>query len=665
MVQRKKEVDGDLFIPGSITVLGGINSSAYRKTVTTLARTEADVADIRLTKPDYNEVVQEYFETRYTRSASAPATPTGDDPVGWTVSIPATDPELPLWMSGVMKSAQGVALQAWYSPVRFTNAATVVPLLTNEFARVPTDADGNNGNYVQAKSKLLVYEGTADKTSEFTPGFTASPSGSITFQRLDDAGNVDVNGRTVHVTDMTVDTGEIIMSGVRSGLTVEKRFQIYKARLGDQSPVYSMLTSSVIVLVKPDLTRTPSTLTINATSQVGLSEPQPYAGIFKFFLEGQFFFQSAIPQSEYVWTGVPLFPSLTLYPSTMLIPAPVFDGQDDLLQMRIELWDASAEVQLDAQTVTFMADWENYIEDIQEGVLDKAPRYLGRFNATMPSTYHKGDWWLVYDTDDEPYERGVYFYDGVIAPFRITDAAGTNSGLIVEALPDILWAVKNGYGDTTLYGAVTYIENLVTNAIFTNHLRVGFGNLDSTVISGGQINTQLINTAAIKAAQGFFDNITVTGKALVNELLYTGLAPGNVVIKRASDLVTTGGTQSLYSNRQICGTGTVRVKFNLRVTVGGGTITCVVIRKRSGAADVTVYSESFTSQSFTWAARTFDTGILEGDYLRFEAKRFSGGMGADSYFDLKDIYICSATYPGFMSWIGSDYDTASDPVFPR
>lgn len=40
MIRRKKDVDGDLWIPGSITVLGGINTTAYRKTVTKVATTE-------------------------------------------------------------------------------------------------------------------------------------------------------------------------------------------------------------------------------------------------------------------------------------------------------------------------------------------------------------------------------------------------------------------------------------------------------------------------------------------------------------------------------------------------------------------------------------------------------------------------------------------------
>jgi len=59
VIQRKKEVDGDLFIPGSITVLGGINSSAYRKTVTTLARTEGRVDTVEGTVAILEDAIAE------------------------------------------------------------------------------------------------------------------------------------------------------------------------------------------------------------------------------------------------------------------------------------------------------------------------------------------------------------------------------------------------------------------------------------------------------------------------------------------------------------------------------------------------------------------------------------------------------------------------------
>lgn len=506
MVQRKKDVDGDLFIPGSITVLGGINSSAYRKTVTTLARTEGRVETVELEKAEKTEVITDYFETRYIRSASYPATPEGDDPEGWTLDIPSGSD--PIYMSGAAKGPGGVLLPGavWYDPVQFTNAATLVAMLTNDYAGIPTDVNGDNGNFTAAKSKLIIYEGTEDKTSEFTAGFTADAG--ITIERLNDSGVVDANGRTVHVTAMTIDAGKVTCSGVRSGTTLTKEFLVHKAKQGDQAPVYSMSVSSIAVLVKPDLSRNPTTLTFTSTSQVGLATPQSYAGRFKFYVDDILWFESEAPQSSYVWDGfTPLYPALTLYPSATLLPRPIFDGQADIKNMTVQLWDADNSVLLDRQTVVFIADWENYREDMLAEVPDFVPRYLGRFNADMPTTYRKGDTWLVYDTDDSPYTRGVYFYNGTDAPFRLTDAASSNAGYIVEALPDILWAVKNGYGSTALYGAVTYIENLVSNAIFTEKIQIGQSKVTDLVTDLGII------TAAASAAQDTADAAQAAAEA--------------------------------------------------------------------------------------------------------------------------------------------------------
>lgn len=45
-IRRKKQIDGDLYIPGSIQVLGGIQASNYRKTVTRVSTTETEVTAV-------------------------------------------------------------------------------------------------------------------------------------------------------------------------------------------------------------------------------------------------------------------------------------------------------------------------------------------------------------------------------------------------------------------------------------------------------------------------------------------------------------------------------------------------------------------------------------------------------------------------------------------
>lgn len=58
----------------------------------------------------------------YRRLGSVPATPTGDNPAGWTESVPAgTDP---LWVSAGRKTAAGALVGSWSAPVRMPGTAT-------------------------------------------------------------------------------------------------------------------------------------------------------------------------------------------------------------------------------------------------------------------------------------------------------------------------------------------------------------------------------------------------------------------------------------------------------------------------------------------------------------------------------------------------------------
>jgi hypothetical protein len=309
-------------------------------------------------------------------------------------------------MSGATRNLVGDIISLWYSPVRFTAAATLAGVLTNEMHRVPCDPDGNNGNYTGAESALVIYEGSENVSSQFLMGYT--PSAGLT---VDAATFAATN--VVKVTDMSVDAGYVDLQGTRLGTTIIKRFSISKSRQGDSTPSYSLTTSTLIVLVKPDLSRNPESITVNARWQTGLDAPQDYEGIFKFYVDGFLWYENQIPVSSYTWDGFnPLFPSDTLFPSLTLKPFPVYTGEVDLRFMTVELWDSSNTTLLDSQSVLFMADWSNYVDDILQDVPDYVPRYLGIFEQELPPEYIKAATWLIYGKVNTPYNRGVYLYDG-------------------------------------------------------------------------------------------------------------------------------------------------------------------------------------------------------------------------------------------------------------
>jgi hypothetical protein len=488
---------------------------------------------------DIEEQVQ-MFETRYIRSNSAPATPTGTDPAGWTVAVPSTNPELPVWMSGAQKASDGTLVGDWYAPVRYTGAAVVAAVLTNESQSVPTDINGDNGVYADCESRLVVYEGSQNVTAQFTLGKTPSMGTTIDSAYFDSTG-------IVRVTNLQYDSGYVDLQGDRSGLIVTRRFTVSKSRQGDPTPSYSMSVSSLIVLVKPDLSMNPDTLIFSSTYQTGLAAPQPYDGIWKFYINNALQFETTTPQSAYEWDGfgdilidnVPANEILidNILANEIILPYE-YDGQEPLISMKVELWNATGLTLLDSQLVVFMADVANYIPTILGETPNYTPKHLGRFYASLPAEARKGDSWVVYDEDDHPHKRGVYIHNGTVAVWIDTELVG-NEKYLAAALPDILWIAKAGlYGGVSVYGAVTYIVNLVTNAIATNQItigkqmvdglesdlgvaelnaknalayRLGFTNwaamelearASSTIIVGGHINTQLI-----EADTALIDNI--------------------------------------------------------------------------------------------------------------------------------------------------------------
>lgn len=99
-----------------------------------------------------------------------------------------------------------------------------------------------------------------------------------------------------------------------------------------------------------------------------------------------------------------------------------------------------------------------------------APKYLGRYSAAHPASYNAGDWWLVYDTDDTPIQRGVW-YSNSGTPTRITTSSSADlQGKMVLALADIAWAEKNSFGTSTDYGFNTFFQAIAAVTAFFGDL---------------------------------------------------------------------------------------------------------------------------------------------------------------------------------------------------
>lgn len=96
-------------------------------------------------------------------------------------------------------------------------------LLTDEFIAVNTDADGNNGNFSNASTSIILFEGTRENTSEWdiSVEVTAGIQGSLNSSK-----------DTYKVSGMTVDSGEITFIARYKATTLTKVAKIAKVKQG-------------------------------------------------------------------------------------------------------------------------------------------------------------------------------------------------------------------------------------------------------------------------------------------------------------------------------------------------------------------------------------------------------------------------------------------------
>lgn len=140
--------------------------------------------------------------------------------------------------------------------------------------------------------------------------------------------------------------------------------------------------------------------------------------------------------------------------------------------------------------ITAVADEAKDYTDTE--IPSKAPKNLGRFNAAHPATHNNLDWWVVYDTDDSPIERGVW-YDDAGTETRISAVSGetgytTDATLLAKltsCLVDIAWCEKNSYGVAADYGIAMFFESLGAVTAFIEELFAQ----NITMASGGVIKS--------------------------------------------------------------------------------------------------------------------------------------------------------------------------------
>lgn len=180
--------------------------------------------------------------------------------------------------------------------------------LTNDDHTIPTDSQGNNGNYAGCETTVAATFGSEDVTKDCS--FTQSPSEGVT-------GTWNSGTFTYTVTNMTTDTGyvditgkyTISISGQEQVKTDTKRFVLSKRKEVDiqNTVVYTLQSSDIIIKKLTENTFDPKQITFSAFSREGTAAQKKFNGAFQISesVNGNTFTQkyfSEVKQSEVVYT---------------------------------------------------------------------------------------------------------------------------------------------------------------------------------------------------------------------------------------------------------------------------------------------------------------------------------------------------------------------------
>ena len=154
--------------------------------------------------------------------------------------------------------------------------------LTNDDHTIPTDSQGNNGNYAGCETTVAATFGSEDVTKDCS--FTQSPSEGVT-------GTWNTGTYTYTVTNMTTDTGYVDITGnytvaideKQQVKTSTKRFVLSKRKdsNAENAVVYILQASDTIIKKLTGTTFDPAKITFSAFYREGASAQKKFKGIFK------------------------------------------------------------------------------------------------------------------------------------------------------------------------------------------------------------------------------------------------------------------------------------------------------------------------------------------------------------------------------------------------
>lgn len=329
--------------------------------------------------------------------------------------------------------------------------------LSNDSHLVPTDADGNNGNFTGCETTMSIYKMGVDDSANWT--VAANPSSGVTGS---------LSGKTYTVTAMSVDSGYVDLTASRTGYpSLTLRFTIAKAKGG---AAFWLVSSADAIQKSQAGVYTPSTITFTGKRSASAGVIGDYAG--------RFIIAETTDGSAYTdkYTSASNETSKTYTPSAGI----------KALRCRLYLAGGTSTL-LDEEIIPIVVDGPTGPTGPQgptgptgpQGPQGQdAPRYLGLYsyaNRGSITGMIAGDLVVLYSSTQS--ERGIYAY----VSSTWTKQTAPTQDQIMRCMVGVLDAVRQGYGQSSDYigtGATSF-ETLLVNflyaqyALITGSIRAG------------------------------------------------------------------------------------------------------------------------------------------------------------------------------------------------
>ena len=465
--------------------------------------------------------------------------------------------------------------------------------LTNDSHVIPTDSDGNNGNYTGASTELEIYIGIFDDTDNWA--ISVQDTGGVT-------GNLA--GHTYTVSNLAVDTAVITFTATQDGFpTLTKAYTVTKSKQGVSATTYDIETSATSIL--RDVVQNiyiPDPISISATKQLAGGTKESFSGFYYIYEqvrdavtmdEYQTLLANALTviDQEYIISYAP-YPYVLRYSSAIAENSLDYAVVANSMGMKIELYETSdRETLLDMQTIPIIKNGENPISGYLTN--ESITLFATKDGVVSDFTKANGNFKVSFGNDDVT-DTSAYAISSMVGCVATINA--TTGAYAIQSIS----ADNATVSFTAIYRDVTLVKTVSLTKVKVGQTGANAYGVSLTATSGMQFKFNEVGTS--------------TGIAsTVLTPVYTNFTPTSYVWRKDGTVIG-GATASTYTVTSAMMSAVNSSVFSCETTgtANGGTVvitdTITIIKTVDGKSTVSGY---LTNESVTLSATKEGT---VGDY---------------------------------------------------